>query len=86
MNILVKQMWRQQKYFEIGANTKFYKPEDIKDIPNSRLKFMSGVFTSIRNLQRGVNITIDFSSRLLRKDTCLDEILFQKNNNKLNNK
>jgi len=73
-------MWRLQKYYAIGTNIKFYKPADIKNIPNSGLKFMSGVFSSIRNLQRGVNITIDFSSRLLRKNTVLEEIYFLQNN------
>lgn len=65
---------RKMNFLEVGRLSRFYDPLKILDIEGVNLKFMSGYFTASSNLKRGINVTIDFSSRLLRKDTLLDEI------------
>lgn len=65
---------RKMNFLEVDRLSRFYNPNNILDIEGVNLKFMSGYFTASSNLKRGINITVDFSCRLLRKDTLLDEI------------
>jgi len=77
MNVMVKTMLQDLKFFEIGTNSQFYqKTQDFQhQVAKTSLDVWSGYKTSV-DVYDGmkVKMLIDFSSRILRYNSVNDQM------------
>ena len=87
VNIFIKSLMHGMKYVEIGLNAQFFMQKDnfIDRVQGTQLKVWRGFKTAVDIYENNqVKLLIDFSCKILRKDTMHDYIInlkFQRKNN-----
>ncbi|EAR86843.2 piwi-like protein (macronuclear) [Tetrahymena thermophila SB210] len=78
LNITFKDILREENFIEIGKNSKFYKENDIKErqitLKNGydiQFQIYKGITFQIYQTLEKYQITLDFTSRIMRKDNAL---------------
>ncbi|KAL4467847.1 hypothetical protein ABPG74_013182 [Tetrahymena malaccensis] len=81
LNIIIKDILRKENYIEIGKNSKFFQDTDIQQsqitLPNNytiQFQIYKGLAFQINQSLEKFQITIDFASRIMRKDSALQYI------------
>lgn len=80
LNVILKDIIRDEKYTEIGRNSKFFKTHDKSNI---EIKDRDGSVTSVLEAYKGFTfgvtpcqnklfLMVDYASRILRKETALE--------------
>ncbi|EAR94948.1 piwi-like Twi9p protein (macronuclear) [Tetrahymena thermophila SB210] len=85
LNIILKSIMRDEKFLEIGKNSKFYEVNSKSDIiiksregSTSGLEAYKGFTFNVTPTQDKIYLMVDYCSRIIRKETALE---YLKNNN-----
>ncbi|KAL4483007.1 hypothetical protein ABPG74_019033 [Tetrahymena malaccensis] len=83
LNIILKSVMRDEKYLEIGKNSKFFEVETKADIQiknknqvTSVLEAYKGFTFNVSPSQEKIYIMIDYCSRIIRKETALEYLSY----------
>ncbi|KAL4512578.1 hypothetical protein ABPG72_020415 [Tetrahymena utriculariae] len=88
LNIILKSIMREEKYLEIGKNSKFFEANSKKEIiiknkdgSTSDLEAYKGFTFNVSPSQDKIYLMIDYCSRIIRKETAL--VYLKANGNQL---
>ena len=75
LNANLKKLMASAGQMELGRSGKFYNPEDVELIDRSPFKVYRGFTTSIHLINGELNMLIDVSTRIIRKDNLYETMM-----------